>query len=70
MPAPTRALRRQARTTERRSGLVVVGHATRPQLDLPRAQARELTTGRAARWHGLRVVRGLPRSTGAGRRRT
>src|SRR5688500_17787441 len=40
--------------------LVVVGHATRPQLDLTRAQARALTSGPVARWHGLRVVRDLP----------
>ncbi len=39
--------------------MVVVGHATRPQLDLTRAQARRLISGQVARWHGLRVVRGL-----------
>ena len=40
--------------------MVVVGPATRPQLDLTRVQARRLISGQAARWQGLRVVRGLP----------
>ena len=40
--------------------MVVVGHATRPQLDLTRAQARALVSGRMDRWKGLRVIRGLP----------
>src|SRR5680860_1323455 len=39
--------------------LVVVGHATRPQLDLTGAQARRLTSGGVKRWHGLRMVRGV-----------
>ena len=33
--------------------MVVVGHATRPQLHLTRAQARRLISGQVARWHGL-----------------
>jgi len=40
--------------------MIVVGHATRPQLDLTRAQARRLISGQTARWRGLRVVRDLP----------
>ena len=37
--------------------LVVVGHATRPQLRLSRAEADRLLAGEARRWRGLRVVR-------------
>ncbi len=40
--------------------LVVVAHATRPQLDLTRAEARRLTSGRVTRWQGMRVISGLP----------
>jgi poly-gamma-glutamate synthesis protein (capsule biosynthesis protein) len=40
--------------------LVVVGHATRPQLDLTAAEVRRLTSGKVSRWAGMRVVRGLP----------
>ena len=40
--------------------LVVVGHATRPQLNLTTAQFRRLTSGRVSRWRGMRVVAGLP----------
>jgi poly-gamma-glutamate synthesis protein (capsule biosynthesis protein) len=39
--------------------LVVVGHATRPRLDLTAAEARRLTSGRATRWRGRRVVSGV-----------
>ncbi len=38
----------------------MVGHATRPQLDLTRAQGRALTSGRVTRWQGLRVVHDKP----------
>jgi len=40
--------------------MVIVGHAMRPQLELTRAQASALTSGRMGRWQGRRVVRGLP----------
>jgi poly-gamma-glutamate capsule biosynthesis protein CapA/YwtB (metallophosphatase superfamily) len=36
--------------------LVVVGHATRPQLDLDRRTARRIIDGRLDRYRGLRVV--------------
>jgi poly-gamma-glutamate synthesis protein (capsule biosynthesis protein) len=40
--------------------LVVVGHATRPQLDMTEAEAARLTSGAIASWRGMRVVRDLP----------
>jgi poly-gamma-glutamate capsule biosynthesis protein CapA/YwtB (metallophosphatase superfamily) len=40
--------------------MVVVGHATRPQLDLTQAEAARLTSGRVARWRGWRVLTGVP----------
>jgi poly-gamma-glutamate capsule biosynthesis protein CapA/YwtB (metallophosphatase superfamily) len=36
--------------------LAVVGHATRPQLDLTQSQARRVLSGRATRWQGRRVL--------------
>ncbi len=41
---------------------MVVGHATRPQLDLTGAEAQRLTSGQVTRWRGLRVVVGEPAS--------
>ena len=58
---PTPATPRPSSTVGRASApLVVVGHATRPQLNLTRAQFRRLTSGRVSRWRGMRVVAGLP----------
>ena len=64
LPGSATPRHRSALALDRRpappSPLVVVGHATRPQLDLTAAQARRLTSGGWTRWRGLRVVRGLP----------
>jgi poly-gamma-glutamate synthesis protein (capsule biosynthesis protein) len=49
-----------APTVEQAPDLVVVGHATRPQLHLTIAQARRLTSGRLTRWRGMQVVADLP----------
>ncbi|MET0998324.1 MAG: CapA family protein [Marmoricola sp.] len=40
--------------------LAVVGHATRPQLELTGAQVQRFASGRVDRWRGLRVLSGLP----------
>jgi poly-gamma-glutamate synthesis protein (capsule biosynthesis protein) len=40
--------------------LVVVGHATLPQLELTAREAGRLTSGRVSRWRGFKVVHGAP----------
>ena len=54
IPSPT------ASPSKAASPLVVIGHATRPQLSLTAAQARRLTSGQADRFRGRRVVQGVP----------
>jgi len=57
-PVPTPSLSPSSTAASTSRHLVVVGHSTRPQLDLTAAEARRLTSGAMTRWRGLRVVTG------------
>ncbi|MCW2761471.1 MAG: hypothetical protein JWR85_1672 [Marmoricola sp.] len=62
-PSPSSSASPSASPSGRASppgSLVVVGHATEPQLDLTVAEAGRLTSGQVTRWAGRRVVTDLP----------